>query len=181
MLAIDDDWSLILSTSLLGRWDSARHEELSLSDLESYPLLAACHRVWHASGDAGALPNRIDPLDLPREVLPTVMMLDLEADDESAQLRVRLAGTEVCAKHGGELKGKTTDDFFKPEDASAVVSSALAIARSRTPSLARRSYVSLNRRNWRYVRLIMPLSRNGERVDSFFKVADPGSMTELAR
>ncbi len=170
-----------MSTSLLGRWERARHEELSLSELDGYPLLAACHRVWRESGEDGALPTRIDPLDLPREILPTVMMLDLEEDGERPQLRVRLAGTEVCAKHGGELKGKTTDDFFQPDDAGAVVSSVVAIARSGTPSLARRSYVSLNRRNWRYVRLIMPLSRDGERVDSFFKVADPGSMMELAR
>jgi hypothetical protein len=122
---------------------------------------------------------RIDPLDLPREVLPTVMMLDLERSPEPGALRVRLAGTEVCAKHGSELKGKTTDDFFAPEDAGQVVESALETARTGRPSLARRSYVSLNGRIWRYVRLIMPLSRQGGPVDSFFKVADPRTMGQL--
>ncbi|MEX2628319.1 MAG: PAS domain-containing protein [Tistlia sp.] len=129
---------------MANRWSRPRHEELPLHALSDFPILEACHRTWRDSAVGDALPSRVDPLDLPREGLPTVMMLDLEP--APALLRVRLAGTEVCAKHGGELKGKTTDDFFEPEDAALVVEAALAVAQSQRPSLARRSYVSINGR-----------------------------------
>lgn len=108
------------------------------------------------------------------------MLLDLEEAGLRARLRIRLAGTEVCAKHGREMKGLTTDDFFHAEDADAVVTAAQAVARSRQPSLARRSYITINDRMWSYVRLILPLSRDGKTVDSFFKAADPASMRPLS-
>ncbi|SMF62935.1 PAS domain-containing protein [Tistlia consotensis] len=163
----------------LTRWRASRHEELPLDRLAGFPLLEACYRVWLDASGGAALPKRLDPLDLPREALPTVMLLDLEGQPAPGRLRVRLAGTEVCTKHGGELKGRATHDFFEAEDAAVVVGSALQVARSREPSLARRAYVSLNGRMWGYTRLIVPLSRGGEVVDSFFKVADPRTLGRL--
>lgn len=156
------------------------HESLPLSDLPQFPLLDAVVSCWRTARDArGDLPASLDPLALPRSVLPYVMLLDLEPVDLRARLRIRLAGTEVCAKHGREMKGLTTDDFFHPDDADAVVTAALAAASERQPSLARRSYVTINDRAWSYVRLILPLSRDGRLVDGFFKVADPVSLRSL--
>lgn len=156
---------------------TGHHEDLSLESLADYPLLGAVARVWDDCFSAMArLPARLDPLDLPRGILPYVMLLDLEHGAGRPLLRIRLAGTEVCAKHGREMKGLTTDDFFQPDDADAVVAAALAVARTKRPSLARRSYITLHDRSWSYTRLILPLSRDGETVDSYFKVADPASM-----
>lgn len=168
-----------MDSLILDRWNCTLHEELPLERLADYPLLEACWRSWRDAGAGDAVPARVDPLDLPREALPTVLMLDLEREPAPGLLRVRLAGTEVCERHGGELKGRTTHDFFAPEDARLVLEAALGVAERQTPSLARRSYVSLNGRSWRYVRLIMPLSRAGGAVDSFLKVADPGSFGRI--
>lgn len=172
------DMSPAASESLVS-WIPSKHEELALADLVRYPHLDAIHGLWSRASSDGCLPAKLSPHDLPRAALPNVMLLDLEEAGGQPLLRIRLAGTYVCDIYGGELKGRTTGEFFQPKDARLVVDAALAVAESRTPSLARRSYVSLNDTYWRYVRLILPLSRDGERVDSFFKVAAPESMTDL--
>lgn len=164
-----------------GRLKTGIHEELPLAALPDYPLLDAAVRLWRDESAAqGRLPARLDPLLLPRALLPYVMLLDLEQDGARPLLRIRLAGTEVCAKHGREMRGLTTDDFFHADDADAVVGAALAVAAGGEPSLARRSYITLRDSAWSYVRLILPLSRAGGTVDSFFKVADPASMRSHA-
>lgn len=174
-------FSRLPSPASLDWLKTGEHRDLPLSDLAAYPLLSQATALWQAGIDTtGRLPARLDPLDLPRDLLPYVMLLDLEEAGPRARLRIRLAGTEVCAKHGREMKGLTTDDFFHPDDADAVVTAAQGVARSRRPSLARRSYITINDRMWSYVRLILPLSRDGETVDSFFKAADPASMRSLA-
>ncbi len=162
------------------RLSVGQNTDLPIAAIDRYPLLAAVLSHWdRARQQTGRLPARLDPLLLPREILPYVMLLDLETADCRPLLRIRLAGTEVCAKHGREMKGLTTDDFFHDADAAAVVQAAMNVAASGQPSLASRSYVSIDDRMWSYVRLILPLSRNGRDVDSFFKVADPASMRGL--
>lgn len=166
-------------SSVMNLLSAAGHKELSLQALAESPVLSAVHDIWREEVErSGRLPQRLDPLRLPRAILPYVMLLDLEEKRGGHLLRIRLAGTEVCAKHGREMKGLTTEDFFQPQDADAVTRSALEIARTRQPSLARRAYVTLGDRCWSYLRLILPLSRDGKTVDSFFKAADPVSMTE---
>lgn len=155
------------------KWMASGHVELPLDDLVQSPDLAAVHALWVEAG-CGSLPGHLDPLSLPRPLLPYVMLLDLETDP--TRLRVRLAGTFVCEKHGTELKGKTTNDFFHPDDAQTVVNAAVRVAENGQPSLATRSYVALNGELWRYTRLILPLSRDGQTVDSFFKVLDPTTL-----
>ncbi|MFN4284019.1 MAG: PAS domain-containing protein [Alphaproteobacteria bacterium] len=169
-----------MSPELLRKWFPTVNQSLPLAALADYPDLAALHRVWTEARDAAAAPwpARLDMPDIPRHLLPYVMILDLERAPRPL-LRVRLAGTYVCEKYGRELKGRTTDDFFAPQDAQHVVESALRTAKTSAPDLARREYITLNGGLWRYVRLILPMSRNGVEVDSFFKVLDPVSLALL--
>lgn len=161
--------------SALYRMIPSAHTELPLAEIAGYPSLKALHAVWQEKSRDG-LPARLSPLDVPKSVLPFVMLLELERD--GPRLRVRLAGTEVCQKHGGELKGKTTDDFFEAKDAQAVVADAVKVAETGRPSLARRSYITLNDRLWSYTRIILPLSSDGKTIDSFFKALAPESLTD---
>lgn len=154
----------------------SRHTEMALSAVDEFPLLSQMHTHWQGASES-ALPNKIEPFDIPPRLMPYIMLLELE--DSGPRLRVRLAGTEVCAKHGGELKGKTTDDFFLPDDASTVVEAALQSAKTRQPTLARREYIGLDDRIWGYVRLILPLSSDGVRVDRFFKAVEPSTLREF--
>jgi len=150
-----------------------QHREIPLTDIGQYPNLADALQAWQQS-DGQRAPRAVDPLTLPKILLPYVMLLDLEENPEL--LRVRLAGTYVCQKYGGELRGRSTDDFFSAADARHVVTSALTVARLGIPSLAERTYVNLEGGLWSYVRLIAPLSRSGTKIDSFFKVLDPSSL-----
>ena len=154
----------------------SRHTEMDLADSSKFPLLDRMYRFWQGAS-ADGLPERIEPFDIPPRLMPYIMLLELE--DEGPRLRVRLAGTEVCAKHGGELRGKTTDDFFLPDDATTVVDAALQSAETRQPTLARREYIGLDDRIWGYVRLILPLSSDGQRVDRFFKAVEPSTLREF--
>jgi hypothetical protein len=150
-----------------------QHRDIPLTEIGQYPHLAEALQAWQQSEGQRA-PRQVDPLILPKVLLPYVMLLDLE--DAPARLRVRLAGTYVCQKYGAELKGRTTDDFFSPTDARHVVDAAVKVAKHGIPSLAERTYVNLDGGLWSYVRLIAPLSRSGTRIDSFFKVLDPATL-----
>ncbi len=150
-----------------------QHRDLPLTEIGLYPNLADALQAWQQSYGLRA-PRGVDPLSMPKILLPYVMLLDLEESPD--RLRVRLAGTYVCQKYGGELRGRTTDDFFSAADAKHVVKSALTVARLGIPSLAERTYVNLEGGLWSYVRLIVPLSRSGTKIDSFFKVLDPSSL-----
>lgn len=171
-----------MSPELLRKWFPTVNQSLPIGALADYPDLAALHRVWLKARDAAGAPwpPRLDMLDIPTHLLPYVMILDLERAPRPL-LRVRLAGTYVCDKYGRELKGHTTDDFFAPQDARHVVESALRTAKTSEPDLAQREYITLNGGLWRYVRLILPLSRDGAEVDSFFKVLDPASLSLIKR
>lgn len=151
-----------------------RQAELPLADIDGFPNLAAAQAVWERAA-ADRLPQRLDVVDLPRSLLPYVMLLDVE----DGALRIRLAGTQVCALHGGELAGKTTDSFFTPDQAASVVDSARAVVTSGRPSLARRAYVSLDGRYWSYVRLLLPLAPRSSGVPSVFKAAEPNSLKSI--
>lgn len=157
------------------------HRDIALDEIGQFPDLATALAAWQSSG-GDRLPASVDPLALPRQLLPFVMLLDLQenpaASDPPYCLRVRLAGTYICDKYGSEMRGRTTDDFFAPTDARHVVEAALQVAQFGLPSLAERQYVNLDGGIWSYVRLIAPLSRDGKRVDSFFKVLDPATLRQ---
>lgn len=152
------------------------HRDIPLTEIGRFPDLADALQSWQQAGGRRA-PRAVDPFALPKSLLPYVMLLDLEENPD--RLRVRLAGTYVCEKYGAELKGRTTDDFFSATDARYVVDAALNVARLGIPSLAERTYVNLDDGLWSYVRLIAPLSRDGQKIDGFFKVLDPTTLQSI--
>ena len=154
-----------------------QHRDLPLTEIGLYPNLADALQAWQQSEGCRA-PRTVDPLLLPQALLPYVMLLDFEQSPTS--LRVRLAGTELCAKYGGELKGHTTAEFFAMPDARHVMETAVKVARLGIPSLALRNYVNMDGKLWSYVRLVAPLSRSGTHIDGFFKVLDPSTLRQVA-
>jgi hypothetical protein len=152
---------------------AAVHEPMHPADLERYQLLKRVHESWLRGHQDGRPPARIDPLDVPAATLPYVMLLRL---DDDTRLTVTLAGSFVCALHGGELRGASTDDFFTPEQAASVVEAARAAAATNQPDIAARRYITLSQRSWSYVRLILPLAPDGQGRPRFYKVLDPDSL-----
>lgn len=152
-----------------------RHTELSLDEIDSYPTLAAAYRVWRSSIDAGGN-GHLDPTEVPPKLLPTVMIVELAPDFSNAH--VRLAGTYVCQLHNGELRGKSVNAFFKPDDTVLVLDAMRRCIEDGVPSLARRSYVSLEGDKWEYVRLLLP-ERSNEGPKRLFKAMEKCTLKRL--
>jgi hypothetical protein len=164
-----------IATGAQAKLRLGRYEEIDIARIGEFPELASCLAAWTA-GRAGAsgLPAAIDISTLAPSVLPYTMLIDrLPGKDD---VRVRMAGNYVGerARFGGAERGLR--GFFDETDAKIVFDSFEKIAASRLPSLARRDYVSVEGRKYRYVRLILPVSADGETVTGFFKTIEPGSL-----
>lgn len=151
------------------------YQELPLTDLAQFPMLARCHEAWLAAHQGKRLPAVIDVDDLPAEVLPYVMLLDYLPGQRD--VRVRLAGHYVGERTSAERGGRRLINFFNDDDAAIVFSSMQQVAQCRQASLARRSYVALDGGQFSYVRLILPLSVDGVSVSGFFKTIEPATLS----
>jgi hypothetical protein len=151
-----------------------RYEELALSELAGCPVLAQCHAAWVAAGVGGYLPASLDLSVVPAETLPYTMLLDyLPA---AGDVRVRIAGTYVGEHSSFRDSGRGLRGFFNETDAAIVYASLVRIAAAKTPSLARRDYVTIEGSRYSYTRLIMPLAADGHTVSGFFKTIEPASL-----
>lgn len=152
------------------------YEELPLSALPQYPMLARCHAAWLQGRQGERLPAVVAVEALPPEVLPYTMLLDyLPAQRD---VRVRLAGNYVGERTSEDLGGRRLANFFNAHDAEIVFTSMELVATTRQASLARRSYVSLEGNQLSYVRLILPLSADGSTVTGFFKTIEPATLVK---
>lgn len=150
------------------------YEELLLDALPQFPMLARCHQAWLAAHRGAKLPAVIEVDTLPAEVLPYTMLLDYLP--EQRDVRVRLAGNYVGERTSADLGGRRLGNFFNAHDAAIVFASMEQVAAKRQASLARRSYVLLDGSQLSYVRLILPLSQDGQTVSGFFKTIEPASL-----
>lgn len=151
------------------------NDEISLDRLAEYPDLARAHAVWRdkVQRDGKA---RLDPADLPRHLLQTVMVIEVQPDFRDA--RVRLAGTRICEMHGRDLRDETVRHFFKPGDAEVILASMRKTIDTFTPSLARRACVSISDDRWDFVRLLLP-ERDGQNGHRLFEVIDRATLKRL--
>lgn len=163
-----------MTGTIPGELKVIRYEDIDLSALAAYPVLAACHRAWLDAGRNGNLPAAIDIAEIPAEALPYTMLLDYLPEQQD--VRVRLCGHYVGERADFTDTGKGLRSFFNEQDARLVLDSLVDIARTAAPSLARRDYVSLEGKIYRYVRLIMPLSLDGRQVTGFFKTIEPHTL-----
>lgn len=83
------------------------------------PVLSGLYDYWSAlRSNLGRLPRRseVDPLDLPREVLPGIIVLEEEPD---GRFFCRLAGTRLRDSFGFEPTGWHLDEVMAPGPAAA--------------------------------------------------------------
>lgn len=146
---------------------------LPLEEIDRMPILSGVLKVWRTAAGTDGPPVDLDPLDLPRAALRHVMLVDLVEQPRDAV--IRLAGTLPCELYGGELRGTSVKQFFDPEDAEKVLDDLFGVARSGTPTLTQRSYVSIRDRLWAYTRLLLPLRPDGRTCTRIMKLIEPGS------
>lgn len=153
------------------------YEELPLDELDDYPKLKACHEAWLEGKQGAVAPDTLGFDEVPRAVWPYLMLLDYLPYSED--VTVRLAGTYVGERSSSQDEGRGLRSYFSEEDAATVFESLKHVAETCQPSLARRSYVSIEGREYHYVRIILPLSADGKGVTGFFKTIEPDTLTVI--
>lgn len=152
-------------------WDlPGFHIPLPIEQVSEFPLLEQCLAVWKRARATG-LPATLDPVDLPREAIKGVSLL--EWSDEVQDWVVRLSSTLLDEKHGRSMRGTSLSDGFKASDLETVRAETAKIIQSGEPDLRRREFHDPNGRIWSYVRLILPLSSDGLKRDRYALIFDP--------
>jgi hypothetical protein len=105
------------------------------------------------------MPDRrdIDPVDMPRFVLPHLVLTEILED---MRMRVRLIGTEVTRQHRRDNTGKFTHEYLQGEYLDYVTALYTQLHRSRRP-LFSESIFHHATSNLLTSRLILPLTLGG--------------------
>lgn len=161
-----------------------RPREIPLAQIDGFPELAALLTVWRAAMVGDMPPRRIDPLAIPRLLLPGAILADLEHDigrRNAARIRVRLAGTMLCDFCGGEMKGRTFDDVLPPADAAAMTATAVLATGQKRPVLIHRPGIRFREVVVDYVALLLPLSGDDGRLTRLLEMPDPATVRRRRR
>ncbi len=145
-----------------------RERDLPMHMAEETPKLRAVLEWWRSYP---SLPRRQDvsPFALPTDVLPRVLLMDLE--QPSRRLRIRLAGTAICEDQGWELSGCYVDAIYQPKDLEPIMRAVDACIDTREPHYAERQFMARDRRCTTYRRLLLPLSDDGLQVTGLLSCA----------
>ena len=128
-----------------------------------HPALRELHGYWEARRGERAIPSRadMDPVELPRPLLPNLFLVDVE--EGPRRFRYRLVGTELTGVMRRELTGRYIDEMPFLFRKFALPAYAEVMER------AAPTYREINAIEalWRirYKRLLLPLSEDGARIN----------------
>lgn len=79
------------------------------------PLLLQLFDYWNSRRDGRPVPDRrdIDPVDMPRRLLPHLLLVELHG--AVPRIRYRLVGTAICARYGADFTGTWLDEVSGAE------------------------------------------------------------------
>jgi hypothetical protein len=131
------------------------------------PEFATLHDYWRGKCRDGRLPARrdIDPLDLPRAMLPNILLLDVERATGALRFRVRLAGTGFLDLYGREVTGRYFDELAPAAPMAPLLDALRAIVATREPRFLASPLTAPNRNFGWIKRFALPLAEDGETVD----------------
>ena len=135
------------------------------------PDFIALFDYWRHQAPPGRLPGRqhLDPLDMPRDLLPLVMLFDVESAIDGAQFRVRLAGTKVVQLLGREPRGLLLRQLGLTE-AGNLTSAFRAAVTLAAPVVYSAPLTLPSRRQVWARRLGLPLASDGVAVDKVLAI-----------
>ncbi|MDY0885311.1 PAS domain-containing protein [Dongia soli] len=88
----------------------------ALANIGEYlsPAVPEICNYWLAKVDGRSAPTRaeIDPLEMPKGVLPHILLVDLER--QTRQISFRLVGTHVAHMYGSNFTGASIDEIILP-------------------------------------------------------------------
>jgi hypothetical protein len=146
-----------------------------------FPDLAPIYRHWIEIRGRRPAPLRadFDPLDVPTQLLPRVMMVDVFRDP--LDFEYRLCGTALRARHGGELTGLSVRDLRPRCYADLIWQQYIEIIETGTPALYVNQVPCTGNALYRHGVLRLPFSPLDGTVDLVVSVDYYGSeKAELA-
>lgn len=123
--------------------------------------LALFLQYWQALSDAagGGVPPRqaVDPLLIPRSLLPNIGLVEARPAGGRLHLRFRLLGTGHRLATGRDYSGRSFAELYAPEQVLDFEREYGAILQGGRPGYARRSSLKQNREFIRFQRILAPL------------------------
>ena len=129
---------------------------------------------WHAKRGDAKYPARaaIDPLDF-RYVLGDVVLIEAHKSIPGStwpwQFRYRLIGSNIVARDGYDLTGKTLDELPEPEYRERIRTTWMQVCQTGAPAHCVRKLV-LDHRLRSYEVVVLPLANNGQDIDMLISV-----------
>lgn len=147
------------------------------------PAFARLHDYWRSKcrrDETGRdlLPSRsdIDPLEIPRDLLPGIALLEIERQpDQSCRYRLRLFGSALEAMTGGsDETGRYYDELVDQPGLYEKLAAMLAdMAAERRPIYLAAPSGAANRGFLWFGRLALPLATDGRQVDMILALVRP--------
>ncbi len=128
------------------------------------PKLTRLLAYWRTLTENHAFPARtaLDPLSMP-ELLPYFLLLNVENHD----FRFCLVGEAVNDRYGGKIKGKSLTELLSGEILAETLDEHFHCVENAAPVFTRNTIETIDSDDRKlYQRLILPLSDNGEQVQS---------------
>lgn len=149
--------------------DGVAATRLSLAEIPS-DTLRRIHVYWQSKCRGEQLPGRtdIDPLDFPW-ALGLVCLLGVER--YPLAFRYRLDGTTIAERYGADMTGRTIDAVRPDFHAALLRKHFTEVVESGRPSLYRVA-LRYGGQARTYMRLALPLARDGKTVDMIMTVSD---------
>ena len=128
------------------------------------PRLQRLYDYWLDKRQGRRTPARadIDPLEM-LYVVGNIMLVDVFGE-APLRFRIRLHGTNLFLRHGGELTGKIIDELPATERRELVIQTFTQVASTGEPLHAHRKFL-LDRRWTQYETLVLPLSKDGGTIN----------------
>lgn len=158
----------------LGFGMAAKSKVATEAALSELPHLNAAFQAWKAESSDG-LPQRLDPLKLPPQVLQYVLLADLIDDPRDAI--IRLAGVFLRDLYGRNPHGGSIREFLGPGDAETLIDLMFHVAQAGKPELCDRVDIEIRGNCWSYTCLLLPIAPDGDRVTRVAKVLEVNSLS----
>jgi hypothetical protein len=149
--------------------------------LQGEPLLSAVWEFCAARRAGRSMPSRadMDPVDMPRFVLPYLVLFDVF--DQGARFRWRLAGTAVVNYFGRDATGRFGEEVLSGEYLAFITSLTKHACRSRVPIFSHAIFHWEATRTMTTSRLYVPLGDDTVGVTQILGAHDFGAKARLAR
>lgn len=142
------------------------------------PAFARLHAYWRSKCRGERLPARadIDPLEIPRELLPDIALLEIERHGDRHRYRLRLfgSGLEVMTSDGSSGTGRYYDELVDQPGLYDKLDAVLqAMAAGRRPVYFPAPSGAADRGFLWFGRLALPLATDGRQVDMVLALVRP--------